>query len=315
LTGPPFHVKKHFEASRFLATEAEKLSIPAVKSFLPKPFCPLLAFCVALRALLDCGAHQRKFNKEGDDAMKSATQALAALALLMGGLGHAKADIVLDFNSLPSAQGWTYYTNAGFPEGATFSANGTTLHQDTIQYDSIGGGVAYYKLPTAINPSETFEMDVTARVTATTNFPSPGPLDFGFFFELVTNGTNASIGLSATAIQSVDQLFASDIPFDNTTYHNYRFTGTPAGSFELFVDGNAILTGSALFDGEVGSFLAFGSGTNRQHAQADVTSFTFGQEPTNATPEPGSLILLGLGTAGLGVFSWRRRTGRGINRG
>jgi hypothetical protein len=69
----------------------------------------------------------------------------------------AFADVTLKFDSLPSAQGWTY-TTSGRTESSIFSANGTALLQNSLGTGG-GGGVSafqYYVLNNAVDPTKPF---------------------------------------------------------------------------------------------------------------------------------------------------------------
>lgn len=49
----------------------------------------------------------------------------------------------LQFNSLPSAQGWTYFQGGSIPETSVFSVTGTSLIQNTIGTGFVGGVVGH----------------------------------------------------------------------------------------------------------------------------------------------------------------------------
>jgi hypothetical protein len=60
-----------------------------------------------------------------------------AIVTLLVGLpwfvSSASAAVInLNFDSLPSAQGWTFYTGAGVAESEVFSVDGTALHQNSV---------------------------------------------------------------------------------------------------------------------------------------------------------------------------------------
>jgi hypothetical protein len=234
--------------------------------------------------------------------MKRSILALAASGLLLSGVAPTKAgDVSLQFSSLPSAQGWGYASSNGAPEGQIFSVNGTDLHMDTTQFDPQQTSTLY-QLANVVDPSLPFELDVTARVTQTVlTTPLEVPDDFGFFFGINGAGAVPLIGLSTNAIQSAATFGVSDIPFNNTVFNNYALIGNAAGSYQLYVNGNFVLSGTYTPQAVV---LEFGDGTNGENAQADITNFVFTQ---SSVPEPGTISLLGLGIAGVGLCIWRRR--------
>src|SRR5216683_2118526 len=72
--------------------------------------------------------------------------------------------IALNFNSLPSAQGWSYVS--GYPpnspsETAVYSVDGTTLTQNTMGIHSNFGN---YAIDNAVDPTKPFTITVRACV-------------------------------------------------------------------------------------------------------------------------------------------------------
>jgi hypothetical protein len=234
--------------------------------------------------------------------MTRAILTLAALGLVFGNPRRAAADVTLTFDTLPSAQGWIY--DGSGPEAQAFSADGTALHQNTVQFDP-QQFVAFSQLPGAgiVNPSLPFELDLTARVTQSilTN-PLQVPDDFGFCFGAVLNGQTYLIGLSTDAIQGADQFGEKDTPFDNSVFHNYQLTGTPGGTYDLYVDGRLVLSGNSIPGS--GSFIEFGDGTFGQNAQADITNLQFSQ---HAVPEPATDRPVAIAAATMAAYAWLRR--------
>src|SRR5260370_759685 len=68
--------------------------------------------------------------------------ALVALSVVSPAAPVAAAgtsSFTLKFDSLPSAQGWTYFQGGSIPETSAFSVTGTSLIQDTIGTGFTGG--------------------------------------------------------------------------------------------------------------------------------------------------------------------------------
>src|SRR5205085_2317334 len=108
------------------------------------------------------------------------------------------ANVSLRFDSLPSAQGWRYATGAGTPETSAFSADGTTLHQDTLPFPDGGGASVYheYRLVSAPNaPADLYVDGVLVGHPASFINPgnSPSAIEFGDF----SGDTNARADVTA----------------------------------------------------------------------------------------------------------------------
>lgn len=117
---------------------------------------------------------------------------------------HAQAAgtrIVLKFNSLPSAQGFTYFQGGGIPESRVFSVNGTSLTQNTI---GIGQGDPNYALFGVVNGSLPFALTVRVKILAYENIGVGGP--FGFFFDVRTATPNQEYAIGFTKSLVTDPL-------------------------------------------------------------------------------------------------------------
>jgi len=204
--------------------------------------------------------------------------------------------ISLDFNSLPSAQGWTYDDDGGgVPENDVFSVNGTSLMQNTL-------GLPFtkrsrYFLPDSVNPLQPYTLEMTARVL---NHEANQPWWFGFVFGIDNGSERIEFGLTTTEIAKFTgsgTLITSSV--DNTQFHNYRLEGTPGVGWELFVDDISLTSGS--FGSTVGNRLVIGDTSNAARAEAEITSLTLTQ-----IPEPSTFTLLGLGSLALAMVRRKR---------
>ena len=76
-----------------------------------------------------------------------------------------KVHIALDFRSLPSAQGWTYFAlNNIVPETSVFSVSNGILIQDSLVIGLTAQGSNRYDLAGVVDPLLPFTLSVTARV-------------------------------------------------------------------------------------------------------------------------------------------------------
>jgi hypothetical protein len=110
-------------------------------------------------------------DKSKGQVLCSAVTVIVGLMVAIGAASPAQAQgVQLAFDTLPSAQGWTYITS-GPDESSIFSADGTTLHQNSLG-TSLGpeGTVAYYTLNNVVDPTQLFTLTVRARVLLSERF-------------------------------------------------------------------------------------------------------------------------------------------------
>lgn len=229
------------------------------------------------------------------------------LSLMLGLAAAHGGDISLDFNTLPSSQGWIYDNTGQIArESAVFSVAGGTLRLDTI---GIGGGdvpgSTVYRRFGIIDPSQPFSISLRARVLEVESFPGL-PRPFGFSAGAFTGSEQVGIGFTTSSIQTVDGFYGgrAPIPLDTTQFHDYRIEARPGVGYDLFVDSALVTTGHsvAIF---FPNSLGFGDGTGAANARAEVTSFVFSQA-ISQVPEPTGIALILVGVAALYVPQRRR---------
>jgi hypothetical protein len=180
----------------------------------------------------------------------------------------------LDFDRLPSAQGWLYFSD-GQPETSIFSVSAGVLTQNTVPGPYT---VERYKRQGVLDPLFPFSVVIRARVVADGGNCPTNP--FGFAFGATAGEEIFVIGLSTIRIQDANGVDLSTT-IDNTVFHDYRLEVTPGVGYRLFVDG--ALLGSGLPrswpqpdpDNVGANELFFGDSTRCQGALAEVTSCTF----------------------------------------
>lgn len=226
--------------------------------------------------------------------------ALLVWSTLWPTAAHAQTT-TLNFNSLPSAQGWTYFSDAGVAESSIFSVSGGVLRQNSINFPGRGHE---YDLTNVVVPNVPFLLDLRARVIQES---AVSGIDWGFgvLVDIGTQGFELGIGTTKLYTQGTGsgRVLASGL--DNTVFHDYRIEGTlgVGGSFNVFVDN--VLVGSDLplspFTGV--NELALGDLTGDATAQAEVTRYVF----TQAVPEPSAYFLISLTVAVTGGYYWQKR--------
>jgi hypothetical protein len=85
------------------------------------------------------------------------TRCLTTIALLLAGSQAAATTISLDFSTLPSAQGWTYFSD-GALEADVFSVSGGVLSMNSPLTKA-----AYYRIDGVVDPALPFTLTTRAR--------------------------------------------------------------------------------------------------------------------------------------------------------
>jgi hypothetical protein len=194
------------------------------------------------------------------------------LMLATGAVLPARAQVVeLQFDTLPSAQGWTY-TTSGPPESDIFSVDGTALHQNSIGTGLGAGGSAfqYYILFNVVDPTKPFTLDIRARVLESETADSGG-----FSFGVFTGSEIFEIFMDTSTIKDSFQTAVST-PISPTVFHDYRLEGTPGVGYRFFIDGSLAASGPS-HPVVLPNQLFIGDGTSGGNARADVTFYRFSQ--------------------------------------
>lgn len=223
----------------------------------------------------------------------SAEALIGAADLVVGTLTNVGGEITLDFNLLPSAQGWQYKNstatdlnpNVSTPEASVFSISQGILHQDSFGLNT----PAYYSQRDVIDARLPFSLSFRARVTEDLGDPTNNP--YGFGFDLFAKQEIFQIGLSTGILAA---FLNPRINFDNRTYHDYTLRGATGRGYRLSVDNVDVLTGKAdsLQGSDRQSILLFGQlAGGRPNARADVQFLSFVRPRIIAqNPAPGTLV-------------------------
>ena len=193
-----------------------------------------------------------------------------------GNITHAHAAdtrIVLTFNSLPSAQGFTYFQGGGIPESRVFSVNGKSLTQNTI---GIGQGNPNYAMFGVVDGSKPFVLTVRVRILAYETFGIGGP--GGFFFDVrLATTPEQEYAIEFTKSLVTDPL-GNSVAIDTTVFHTYTLKATPGGNYTLSIDGQFAFGGPFSSTGGALNAVQFGDGNGQgANAKAKITKFVFSQ--------------------------------------
>lgn len=207
----------------------------------------------------------------------------------------------LQFDSLPSAQGWTYDavgTHAGAPESSLFNASGTALNQTTfgMPYAPTTPGRAIYHYsvdPGSIAGQSLFELVWESSISAH-EFSRPEFRTAPFYVGVQLHGDYFLMGIKAdelgVLVGSASYAHFAPSGFDGTVSHQYRvLIDTDADAWELFLDGTSVINGTTVASSL--NEVTLGDGTGSGNANGQTTQLTL-----SVVPEPATFTLLGLGS-------------------
>ncbi len=234
--------------------------------------------------------------------MKKKSSVLCVGVLVFGSLPIADAaNITLDLNSLPSAQGFTY-TSIGpsVSEGTIFSVNGNMLHQNALGIPLSGSGDSGYNMYNLVNPLLSYTLNITARVT---DEEAPNSQNHcGFYFGAADGNGTSYMCLGKSIIQVENTNKQEFIPFNNTQFNTYTISATPGVDTNYYVDGLLIASLQPRLD-ITSNYIFFGDGTGGAKTEADISFFQFSQ---SAVPIPAAIWMVGSALVGLVGFTRRK---------
>ncbi|MBI3467961.1 MAG: tandem-95 repeat protein [Planctomycetes bacterium] len=185
--------------------------------------------------------------------------------------------VELEFDSLPSAQGWVYENGGnGTPEANVFTVDGTTLFQNSLASPDGSAASNSYYFEGAVNSDFPFVIELRARVLEQNGNQSRHK-GFGFFAR-----TGAEVVIIGIGPHDIQQLLLNntevtiDSTIDNTVFHDYRLEGVPSIGADLFVDDMFVarLPREAYTESPR---LYLGDLSASNNARAEVTHFRFTQ--------------------------------------
>jgi hypothetical protein len=211
------------------------------------------------------------------------------------------AVVTLGFNSLPSAEGWTYRaegSHGGELESNIWSTDRTTLTMNTMD-TPLGQPPSQntYSQTGIVNTVNPFEVTWRSRV-----LDSEGSIAGGWGVAVAMGGQQFTVGFSTDAIWIAD----TQMPFDATAFHDYRLTGAPGiNTFSLYIDNDLFANGRSFVPFFPRNYVLFGDLTSAANARAQLQAFTFRQ-----VPEPAAMFLAVCGAALCANFGRVLRRGR-----
>jgi hypothetical protein len=213
--------------------------------------------------------------------MKKSLLGLVAVASLSAPMVAPAAVIVLTFEGVGDLNSvGEFYNGGGGPDyGVSFSPETLAL------VDSDAGGNGSF----ANEPSPSTVMFFLEADEAVLNVAAGFRKGFSFFYSAAEAGSvRVYSGVNGTG-----SLLAS---LDLVAQFDQGCSGDPTGDYCNWTPVGVLFAGIArsIDFGGAANFIGF-------------DDITFGSDKPGVVPEPGSLALLGLGLAGLGIGRWRKR--------
>jgi hypothetical protein len=219
--------------------------------------------------------------------MKCSSLAVALLALLCGGLGQAKAGIVIDTTPNWSGQGITPFGEPNAAFGQTFNAPASILSSFVLLVEYAGVSSPPPPLNFKAYVMAWGGSKATGPVLYESNLQTLQP-DTGAFLTFETGGIALTVGSEYVAFLDVPDQYYFVLAQAILGYVP-AYIPSYAGGTAVFFGGGP---GFGLLSTEdwinPGGDLAF---------RADFTN----------VPEPASLTMLSMGILGLSAYTWRRR--------
>jgi hypothetical protein len=217
------------------------------------------------------------------------------------------SNITLNFNTLPSTQGWTYLADGNTAtETDIFSLSNGVLRQNTL---GSGDGINSYTLANVIDSAQPFTLSWRSRVLQQEFVLTPQNF-FGFGLTVNNSSQRFALGFGTNEIGiAAFQTLAGS--FDNTIFHDYRLEGSfITGNSRFYID-DVFIANLALLNGatpNAANGLFFGDATGFTNALAEITAYRLSQgDLSESVPEPSSIAsILSLGLFGIGAIVKRK---------
>ncbi len=213
---------------------------------------------------------------------------ISAADLAVGTKTSQGGAVTLNFDSLPSRQGWTYFAfNNSASEASVFAINAGTLFQNSFGVGFQGQGSNRYNFWDLVDLRLPLEISLRARVLQEEgDVGNPCGFGFGAF----TAKEAVGICLGTNQLQDQRGKTGPTLSIDGTVFRDYRLAAQPGIGFEFFADGSRVHSGPTVATG-FQNHLNVGDGTGGTNAKAEVTAYSFTQpRVVGQNPPAGTLV-------------------------
>ncbi|HEC15038.1 MAG TPA: hypothetical protein ENI99_00465 [Sedimenticola sp.] len=221
----------------------------------------------------------------------SVLSSILVIGLAVVAANAVAATVELQFDSLPTDQGWHYQGH--IPESTAASVDGTKLIINTMNRGAV---TAWFFMPNIVNPDLPFTLSVRARVSESETLFWP----FGF---QARNGLELwSVDLGQDSINLPSQ---ATMPIVGAQFHDFVIDVIPGVKSDFYIDGILAESTTPFISNVNGYSVSFGDGNavnSNSNGLIEISRLSFVQP----VPLPGALPLLISGIIGLSLFSNRR---------
>jgi RHS repeat-associated protein len=231
----------------------------------------------------------------------SAEALIGAADLTVGTETHTGGEVKLNFDTLPSKQGWVYDSDGAGSEAGIFSLRNGVLAQDSF---GVGGRAPLYYYLNAVGPRFPMTINLRARVLAEELAIANN--DFGFHVHAFTPRGHTGVGIAPQEIRAemngtdgiLNYFKIIPTPYNDQAFHNFRVLVSPQIGYQLLIDNQVAVSGKVVNDTliavnppGIGRRLSLGDGTQGPNSRAEVAAYSFSQpHVTSQNPPAGTLV-------------------------
>lgn len=192
---------------------------------------------------------------------------------------YAGVNISLEFDTLPSSQGWKYRILNTADENEFWTVDGAMLTINTMGLRETNNG-SWYEINDILNPYEPFSISMRVRPLEDESVIN-NHTAFAFFFNTgmyaIGGPKQGALWIGPNGIY-IYGYYGSIMPdsFNYSEFHDYRIEAFPNGDIDIFIDDIFVIKGHVI-DYVAENLVAFGDGSSHANTHSEIRSFTFSQ--------------------------------------